>query len=180
MFLEDIEDAFHTLLNEHFSVNIIKDYENKPEPKGDYGVFGITLFNKLHRDENEYYKTPSSMFESVKQEFQVSMTFRFYGKSCYSLAFEAQALLQALHVQERLFYDHCISNPSITNIRRIPEKRDTIYKDKASFDLECFIGFEHDFEIDWFDTVVYEGVYKEQGGRTVLEDNQTVEAGEKE
>jgi len=157
MFITNIENALLTVLNDYFTIPIILDYQGGDEPQGDYGVFGITTANKIHRDNDSSYSTVDGFEERIKQDYEVVTTLRFYGDTCYDNAFEAQAILQMRNTQEELHYNNCISVIDVNSIRRMPELRDTDYIQKASFDLNLLIGFEFIREVDWFDTVIWAG-----------------------
>lgn len=176
MFITAIEDAFLTILNDYFNTPIILDYQSGPEPTGDYGVLGISTFNKVHRNTNNFYKTDTGFEERIKQDYEITLTVKFYGNSCYDNAFEAQASLQMIDTQDQLFTFNCISSPEITSIRRIPELRDTGYIQKASFDVTFLTAFEQVREVDWFDTVEYSGEYIDQADNVVLTEENTVSA----
>ena len=174
MFITNIEDALLTVLNNYFTIPVINDYQGGPEPQGDYGVFGITTANKIHRDNDSSYSTVDGFEERIKQDYEVVTTLRFYGDSCYDNAFEAQAVLQLRSTQEDLHYNNCISVIDVTNVRRMPELRDTDYIQKASFDLNLLIGFEFIRDADYFDTVNYNSQLDEEDGNTVYTDTSTV------
>jgi len=161
MFTKDIEDAFLSSLNTRFSpIPIILDYQSGPEPTGDYGVLGITTYNKLHLDSNHFYLSGTQVDEKIKQDFEVVLTVKFYGDSCYDNAFEAQAYLQLRNTQEDFHFNDDISIIDVTSIIRIPELRDTGYVKKASFDINTLVGFELvSADVDYFDTVEWTGDY---------------------
>lgn len=159
MFITDIEDAFLTELNTSLNIPVIIDFQGGPEPEGDYGVLGITTFNKLHRDSNHFYDTTDGFKERLKQDYNILLTASFYGNSAYDNAFEAQATLSYNDVIERFYTNNNISIVDITQLRRIPELRDTGYIQRATFDIEILIGFESVIDIDWFDTVDWTGEY---------------------
>ncbi len=175
-FVTDFEDALLIALGNHFTIPIILDYQGGSEPEGDYGVIGITTMNKLHRDTKNYFTDTSDGVykERLKQDFEIVMTFRFYGNSCYDNAFEAQAFLSQRDTQETLYTNNDISIIDVTSIRRIPELRDTGYIQRAMFDINMLIGFVSLSESDYFNTVEYTGEYQDQDGSTILTTNTTV------
>lgn len=166
-FVTDIEDSFLTEFNSSLEVPVILDYQGGPEPQGDYGVIGITTFNKLHRDTNNFYKTDTGFEERLKQDYNILITVSFYGNSAYDNAFEAQAVLSYNDVIESFYTFNNISIVDITQIRRIPELRDTGYIQRTTFDIEILIGFESVKQVDWFDTVEWEGTVLDTGGNIV-------------
>lgn len=167
-FITNIEDAFLTELNSSLSIPVILDFQGGPEPEGDYGVLGITTFNKLHRDSKNQYPTTDGFEERLKQDFNILLTASFYGNTCYDNAFEAQAILSYDDVVESFYHNNNISIVDITQLRRVPELRDTGYIQRVTFDIEILIGFESIRDIDWFDTVEYEGEFEDPSGDEVL------------
>lgn len=174
-FVRDIEDAFLTELNNSLNIPVIIDYGGGTEPTSDYGVLGITTFNKLHRDTRNSYKLPDGSFkERLKQDYEILMTFSFYGESCYEKSFEAQALLSSVDVLESFYTFNNISIVDITSLRRIPELRETGYIQRVTFDLNMLVGYEFIRDVDWFDTVSYEGDFEDGIGNVILEIDDTV------
>ena len=176
MFITAIEDAFLTRLNTRFSPTpVIIDYGGGPEPTGDYGVLGITTANKIHRDSHHFYDSGATFDEKIKQNYEVVLTVKFYGDTCYDNAFEAQGYLQQRNTQEDFHYNDDISIIDVTNIRRIPELRDTGYIQKASFDINLLIGFEQvQADVDYFDTVIFDSNVEDEGGNLVYTNTNTV------
>ena len=171
MFITAIEDAFLTRLNTRFSPTpVIIDYGGGPEPTGDYGVLGITTANKIHRDSHHFYDSGTTFDEKIKQDYEVVLTVKFYGDTCYDNAFEAQGYLQQRNTQEDFHYNDDISIIDVTNVRRIPELRDTGYVQKASFDINLLIGFEQvQADVDYFDTVEFSGTFQNELNNVVFQ-----------
>ena len=156
MFMKNIEDVILEELNNRMDIPIILDFQNSPEPDDDYGVFGLTLLNQLNRSVMSTTSQNSNLIELLKQDFRVLGTMTFYGNSCYDKAFEAQAIFRRAEVQSSLFLSHCISFIDSTSIRRVPELRDTKYRQRATFDVTLLIAYENREEIDWFNKVGYQ------------------------
>jgi len=176
MFITDMEDALYQVVSSNLNIPVIFDYSNGPEPTVDCCVLGMTLLTKLNRDSKYFYSTPTGFEEQLKQDYEVMFTFRFYGDSCYDNAMKIQAILSMNTTQQNLHYYNDISVVDITQIRRIPELRETQYIQKASFDMNLLIGFDYIQDIDWFNTVSYEGDYKDSEGNIVLHESETVSA----
>lgn len=164
MFLTNIENALLKLYNGHFTIPIIPDYDNGPEPVGDYGVVGLTVINQLNRgSRSTASSSANTLTERFKQDFRVLATVTFYGNSCYDNAFEAQSIIKMSEALADLFYEDCLTVIDSSDIRRIPELRDTKYIQRASFDLTLMTSYENLSDIDWFNTVGYEANYPQQG-----------------
>ncbi|MBG23653.1 MAG: hypothetical protein CMF22_10045 [Idiomarinaceae bacterium] len=176
MFLQNIEDAILVTMNDYFNIPVILEHQGGPEPTGDYGVFGLLTFNKVNRNKYNSYKSGADFKERIQQDYYITATLRFYGDSCYDNAFEAQSVLQLKSTQEELYTFNCISILDITNVRRLPELRDTGYIQKASFDINMLVGYEFVRDVDWFDTVSYEGEYVDLDGNVILTEDETVSA----
>ena len=159
-FVSDIDYAFRDFLNANLNIIVKRDFDNGPEPTGDYGVVGITTINKLDRDGHHFFDDPVDGFqETIRQNYDVTLTFSFYGDSCYDNAFESQALLQLRNTQEDFHYNNNISIVDVNSIQRIPELRETVYIQRATFDIICLVGFEYKATSDYFDTVNWTGEY---------------------
>lgn len=154
-FVKDIEDALLVLLNSKLNIPVIVDYSNGPEPTGDYGVIGLTVADKINNNSVTHRITSTGFEERVKQDYLLRFTFRFYGESCYSNAFESQSILASRQVQESLHGDSSISYADITSIRRVPEHRQTGYIQRAVYDIKFLVGYESSRDADWFDSVEY-------------------------
>ena len=166
--VKGIHDTLLFNLNTHFTeIPVIKNYQGYPEPNSDYGVLGVTTFTKLNRDSSQSYKTDTGFEERVKQEWNVLLTLDFYGDSCYDNAFEASAWLASRDTQEILQQEGCMSIIDVQGIRRIPEMRDTGYIERASLDFNILIGHESIRQVDWFDTVRWEGTIVDQADRVI-------------
>lgn len=173
-FLTDVEDSLLTVLNTEMDLDFYPDYSNQMEPSGEYASLGVTLLNKLHRDAHNFYETDEGFEERLRQDYNILLTLRFYGNSCYENAVEAQARLSMINTIDALHYFDNISIIDVSTIRRIPEIRPDGYVDKASFDLTVLSGFEYIKSVDWFDTVSYSGEYLNEEGEVILTDSATV------
>lgn len=161
-------------LNQSSSIPFIKDYGNAPEPTGSYCAVGVTTMNKLGRDTVQSYPTETGFEERIKQDYNVLFTFSFYGDDAFERAFETQSTLSSRGFNEDLYSLGCLSLTDATTVQRVPELRDTGFINKAVFDINVLIGFEHKSEVDWFDTVSYDGDYIDVDGTVVLTEQETV------
>lgn len=160
MFLRNVEDALTGLLNKRFDIPIIPDFDNGPEPQGEYGVFGITTINQVNRGQRSTWSSSSNVLtERFKIDFRILATVSFYGDGAYQNSFDAYAALMNMDSLNDLYHDSCISIVDATSIRRIPELRDTKYIDRATFDITMLIGFENLTDVDWFNIVGYEASF---------------------
>lgn len=164
-FLTNIEDALLTYYNNYFDgVPMIPDYDNGPEPVGNYGVVGLTVLNQLNRGSRSTWSSgEETLTERFKQDFRILATITFYGNSCYDNAFDAQSIIKMSEAMDRLYQDNCLSIVDSSDVRRIPELRDTKYIQRASFDLTLLTSYENLSDIDWFNIVGYTGNYPEAG-----------------
>lgn len=173
--VSDIENAFLTNLNTSLPIQIIPNYDGGPEPVNDYGVVGLTAFNKKNYDVNRFYDDSTGNFkESITQVFDVVITIEFYGDTCYEYAFNSQALLQMVQNQEEIYYNNNISIVNVNNVARIPELRDTGYIQKATYDVICLVGFKYVSDADYFDTVQYISNYYNSDDSLVYSQTNTV------
>src|SRR5690606_37698353 len=166
-FVSDFEDAFLIELNNAFPITIILDYQGGREQTREYGVIGITTFNKLHRDKNHFNKTVDGFEEKLNQDYNILLTVSFYGPNAYDNAFEAQALFSYEDVIEGFYETNNISIVDITQVRRMTDLRDTGYIQRATFDIETLTAFESTLDIDWFDSVRWKGRFEDIDGSTV-------------
>jgi len=164
-FIRGVENAFLGRLREYVEpLEFIPDYGGGPEPKGDYGVFGITLLNKINENHNHYLKTDDGYKESILQDFEILSTITFYGDSCYENALETQAYLQMRDTQEDFYYNDGLSVIGTTSVSRSPELRETGYINKASYTLNMLTRYKLERDIDWFDTIEHTANYKDISG----------------
>lgn len=173
----DIEDALLTLLNTELGIPVILGHQSGPEPTGDYGVIYISVFRNLHNAESHTYSSDvDTLTEKTVQSMVVQFTCQFYGNSNFENAFLANGLFKSRSIQERLYYDNCLSFQSLTQIRNIPELRDTQYIPKAAFDVSFLTTFDFNQSIDWFDTASYTGTYEDSLENVVVTQEGTVSA----
>lgn len=164
-FLTNMENALLMFYNDYFdNVPMIPDYDNGPEPIGDYGVVGITVLNQLNKgSRSTSSKGTGALEESLKQDFRALVTITFYGDSCYDNAFEAQSIIKMSEALDKLYNENYLSIVDSTDVRRIPELRDTKYIQRATFDLTILTAYENLSDIDWFNIVGYQANYPDAG-----------------
>lgn len=178
-FKTNAEDALLTLLNTELDIPVILGHENGPEPEGDYGVIYITQYTNLHRDSNHTYSSgPDTLTELTKQTMVVQFTCMFYGDTCFENAFKANGLFKSRMIQENLYWENDLALQQITQIRNIPELRETQFIPKASFDVSFLTCFQFEQDIDWFDTASYEGNYLDPAGDIVITQEGTISSRE--
>lgn len=151
--IEGIIQSLRNVLNDKFDIMFIEDYDNKPEPVGPYATVGLTALNQINRSSSTYNNTPTGLEEKLEQDMRALLTITFYGKGSYDKAFQSQAYLKTVSVQQNLFIENCLSVIDLSSIRRIPQMRAEKYIDSATFDVTSLIGSEYTSETDWFDTI---------------------------
>jgi hypothetical protein len=161
MVIENISLALRTVLNERFDILFIPDYDNGNEPVDDYATVGVTIVNQVHQSDSNYIVRTDTITERLKQDFRVLVTLTFYGNSAYNMAFQTQAALKMSEIKQKLFYENCLSIMDVTNIRRVPELRETKYIQRATFDATILTSYEQLSDIDWFNIVGYSADYKD-------------------
>lgn len=173
-FIADIEDNLLETLNDELKIPVIAEFEDGPEPKGDYASLRYITSDQLDRSSSYFNKTESGFTECIRQNFLIRFNLKFFGDSCHENAFISQAILKTNTIQEHLFGISNLSYIESTAMQNIPELRDTGYIQRAIFDVKFLSGFEYTKNIDWFNTVSYEGKYVTPDGSLVLTENHTI------
>lgn len=71
---------------------------------------------------------------------------------------KARGAMNSFDRKDWFFVNKQIGIQQAGNLNRSPEIRETTTVQKAIFPVFFYVSYEHENEIDWFDTVGYEGV----------------------
>lgn len=155
--IQHIEDSFYQAVTQYVTVPIIIDYQGGPEPTGDYGVISVDILNEERKAESHSKVTGTTLIETTRETYRGMINIRFYGDSSYENALKVRGAMNSRDRAGWFFSNKQIGIQQAGNLRRSPEIRDTGVIQKAIFPVFFFISYEHENEIDWFDTVGYEG-----------------------
>lgn len=155
--IQHIEDSFYQAIVNYVTVPVIIDYQGGPEPVGDYGVISVDILNEERKAESHSKVTEATLIETTRETYRGMINIRFYGDSSYENALKVRGAMNSRDRAGWFFSNKQIGIQQAGNLRRSPEIRDTGVIQKAIFPVFFFISYEHENEIDWFDTVGYEG-----------------------
>lgn len=167
-FIENASEGIRRMLNSHMTSVVIPDYDLGPEPKNSYGVVGLTLLQQIFRDHNSSRDTSLGFKEVLRRDYEAVFTVQFIGDNAYNDAMQASQLFGFESIASSLFYDYGVAYVRHSQIRRIPEPRQTEYVPVASFDITCHVSDEVVNDLEWFNTVRYQGSYLRIDGTVVL------------
>lgn len=173
---DNAAQSLRIILNSNIDVIVIPDYDANPEPQGTYGTLGVSFFNQISREQNSTDTSPvDALNETLATDYEVTFDVNFYGKDASIKAMDAHSVFGFNSVKGDLHYTYGLGFMRIGNIRRVPELRSSRYVPRYTFDVTFTANHEAIRQIDYFDTVDYQGDYVDLEGNVVVTQSGTID-----
>ena len=165
--VDKVQIALLSILNTELDKQFVVDFSNIPEGSETYGSLGIVSSYQKHKTERHFRSTEDKYVEEIKETHAVLVTVQTIGDFDYSLIESAYSLFKFSDIIEELVRQD-ISLVDIGTIKRVPEKRDTTYIARASFDIQLYTTVVYQRKSDWIDEVaIQEDVYDIAGSKVI-------------
>lgn len=153
---DDITSALYTSNKLFFPSNeLIFSHQGGPEPNGSYVGLNILRTDKIGMEDESTYASPTPTITS-RNVYEVTVRYMFIGKDSGNLAYDFEAAISNPASRFNFGYSN-LAVMRCSEVRRVPEKRDTTWVDFFTLDVVFSYGVTVEQPIEIIETVSWDG-----------------------